>query len=107
MSSCAYVLACIGIALFTRPWRGEEGALLFGVLINVISMPSGLIPTISLSALTEAVAGTEYHQMISTSPFWWLFLVAGCALFGWLQWFIIMPWVMRRLGVLTNHWSGP
>ena len=99
-----YVLACVGVLFMTKPWAGGDGSISFAVLINLLSIPSGLVATWMLSALTSAAHGTEFQELLTMSPFWWLFLLIGCGGLGYLQWFILFRLIARtKKRVLTNR----
>jgi hypothetical protein len=44
-----YLAACIFVLVTTEPWSGGEGGIVFAVLINLLSIPGGLLATRALS----------------------------------------------------------
>src|SRR5688572_11794042 len=94
-TAVVYACVCIAILISTKPWMGGEGGISYVVMMNVISFPSGMIPTYALSLLSDMAAGTKYQWITATSPFWWLFVLFGCGIVGYGQWLLLSRLILR------------
>ena len=96
-TTAGYAILCLAILLTNEPWKGGEEGISFVVLINAVSFPSGVIASLLLDAMSRLAAGTSLEWITARSPFWWLFLFVGCSALGYIQWFMILPRITRRL----------
>ena len=96
-TAIGYALVCVAISLTTEPWKGGEEGIVFAILMNAVSFPSGIIPTSLLSAMSSLASGTSLEWFFATSPFWWVFLLIGCGVAGYAQWFMILPGIAKRI----------
>ena len=90
-----YSALCLFVLLTTKPWGGGDGAISYTIGMNLVSFPSGMIPTYVLSLLSDLAAGTQYEHVTATSPFWWLFLLIGCGGVGYGQWLLVSRLLSR------------
>jgi len=92
-----YIATFVAFLLWLQPWKGGDGSIVFTMYCSILSFPIGLV-AIAVSAFsTTAAVATPYEHFFCCSPFWWLFQGGACCLAGYVQWFVLVPFLYRRL----------
>jgi hypothetical protein len=87
----AYLASFAVVLLITQPWLGGEAGAVYAILVNLISFPAGVIPSVVSGWLSWATKHTALAEFFCCSAFWWIFVGVGCAGFGYAQWFVVWP----------------
>jgi hypothetical protein len=100
-----WLLAAVAMLLMTllRPEIGpnDRSALSTLVPLYFLSLPSGHVAVLALTKLKiELYVGPGYALSIFSEG---LALWAGLTALGYLQWFVMLPWIARGARHLTDH----
>ncbi len=100
----AWLLACFGIGLnyFGRGSLSGESLVGFMGLMTLVSFPSGYLAIYLLRALAwffPDAAGDEMTRTYYLSLSMWVLMTS----LGYLQWFYLLPWLLRRFNVLKTN----
>ena len=99
----AWLMACFGIGLsfFGRgSFSGESMAGLLG-LMTIVCFPSGYLAIYLIRALVwffPSVAGDEMTRTYYFSLSLWVLMTS----LGYFQWFLLLPWLLRRLRIIKT-----
>ena len=93
LGACCLVLAGSALSYFRYP--GGDDDILFAYLMLALSFPAGLAVFGALGGL--AVALHELFGAAMPAALQLAMLWLGCVAAGYVQWFIFLPWVIRRL----------
>lgn len=85
------------LPLCTRPWLGGDGSVLFSIETVAPSFPLGIIPAYGLGGLTILTKGSPFGHFLCCSAFAFAPTTVFCCLAGYLQWFVVLPLIMRRV----------
>jgi len=93
-------LVMLGIVLWGYtggPITSREPTLaLIGVLL-ILSFPSGFLGVLGAGFLSDVSSNTSIHVLFDNAYLEALVMWAFITAMGWLQWFVILPLVFRRV----------
>ena len=93
-------LAMLGIVLWgytSGPITSREPTLaLLGVLL-MLSFPSGFLGALGAGFLSDASRGTSIHVLFDNAYLEVLVMWVCITATGWLQWFVVLPLIFRRI----------
>ncbi len=92
-----YVALFAFIPIWTRPWLGGDADVLWTLYILIFSFPTGLVPAYLAGLAQIATEGAAYSHSSWYAVSLWLLPTAGCCAAGYAQWFVFVPYAVRRL----------
>ena len=94
-----YVALFAFIPIWTHPWQGGDADVLWSLYILILSFPAGLVPVYLAGLAQIASEGASYSHSFWYGVSLWLVPTVGCCAFGYAQWFVLVPYAVRRLKV--------
>ena len=98
-----YLLLCVGVAVIAFRGRGEgETGIIVGYAMLLLTFPIGLLIAAVISAIGYMFA--ERIDTLSAGSFTLdAIYIAIFGVAGYVQWFIAVPWLYRKLKVPSNN----
>jgi hypothetical protein len=104
-----WLFSCLALLLLTLLRHdlhaNERSGMVMMVPVYFLCFPSGHIALIAITKLKLALylsAGFS-PSILSEAAFLWTFTV----MLGYLQWFVLLPWLTRKCGQLSGALFGP
>jgi hypothetical protein len=85
-------------ALIFKPWEGGDGGISFFFVLVYITLPLGIFSAFLMSLITDLSLGTTYENLLCRTDIWWISYLVLQTLVGYLQWFVLIPFIIRKIG---------
>ena len=91
----AWVAAILARLFLLSPWRESDAGGLFVLGLVALSFPLGFAALVAAGHLMHAIGGPIAEGLVCCSAYWWVLPLVTSLFAGYLQWFVLLPWLLR------------
>lgn len=101
-----YLTAFVVILVGTEPWNSGEGAIAWTLLMVLLSAPSGILVIAAQTMATVAWGDLAWFKQVMQLPVGAATMTAAYAALGALQWFVLLPYLVRQMKRLVSRFRS-